>query len=113
MVPAVIDDDSEAETCTPDSMDDNLAFEECEGSADEDFLECSEVAFPSVGTSFCDEKFNEQCTRFGLDRGFAFALRCGHDLNRPSTRDEARVRLLQRRNPRWWLQAPTALRFPR
>ncbi len=33
MVPAVIDDESEAETCTPDSMDDNLAFGDCEEPA--------------------------------------------------------------------------------
>ncbi len=77
MVPAVVDDDSEAETCARDSIDDNLAFEECEDSADEEFFECSEVAFPSVGTLFCDEKFNEQRACFGLDRGFAFDLRCG------------------------------------
>ncbi len=93
MVPAVIDDDSEAGTRTPDSVDDILAFEECEDSAEEEFLDFSEAAFPSVGTLFCDEKFNEQCTRFGLDRGFAFDLRCGYVLNKPSTKDEARVRL--------------------
>ena len=50
MVPAVIDDDSETETCAPDSMDDNPAFEDCEESADEEFYDCSEVAFPSVAT---------------------------------------------------------------
>ncbi len=93
MVPAVVDNDSEAETSAPDSIGDNLAFVDCEDSADEEFFECSEVAFPSVGTLFCDEKFNEQCARFGLDRGFAFDLRCGCDLNKPSTKDEARVRL--------------------
>ncbi len=48
MVPAVLDDDSEAGTCTPDSMDDNLAFEECEDPVEEGFFECSGVAFPSV-----------------------------------------------------------------
>ena len=94
MVPAVIDDDSDAGTCAPDSIDDNLAFEGCENSAEEEFHDCSEVAFPSVGTLFCDEKFNEQCARFGLDRGFAFDLRCGYVLNKPSTKDEARVRLI-------------------
>ena len=93
MVPAAIDDESEAGTCTPDSMDDNLAFEECEDSVEEEFYDCSEVAFPSVGTLFCDEKFNEQCARFGLDRGFAFDLRCGYDINKPSVKDEARIRL--------------------
>ncbi len=93
MVPAVIDDDSEAGTFTPDSIDDILAFEVCEDSAGEEFLDFSEAAFPSVGTLFCDEKFNEQCARFGLDRGFAFDLRCGYVLNTPSTKDEARVRL--------------------
>jgi hypothetical protein len=94
MVPATIEeDDSEAETCAPDSMDGNLAYQECEDSGDEEFFECSEVAFPSVGTLFCDEKFNEQCDRFGLDRGFAFDLRCGYDLNKSSVRDEARTRL--------------------
>ncbi len=93
MVPAVIDDDSEAGTRKPDSIDDILAFEVCEDSAGEEFLDFSEAAFPSVGTLFCDEKFNEQCARFGLDRGFAFDLRCGYDLNKPSTKDEARVRL--------------------
>ncbi len=50
MVPAVFDNDSEAETSAPDSIGDNLAFEDCEDSADEEFFECSEVAFPSVGT---------------------------------------------------------------
>ena len=48
MVPAMIDDESDAGTCTPDSIDDNLAFEDCEDSAEEEFYDCSEVAFPSV-----------------------------------------------------------------
>ncbi len=86
MVPAVVDDESEAGTCTPDSIDDNLAFEDCEDSAEEEFCDCSGVAFPSVGTLFCDEKF-------GLDRGFAFDLRCGYELNKLSVKDEARIRL--------------------
>ena len=93
MVPAVVDDESEAETCTPGSMDDNLAFEACEEPVEEKFYDCSEVAFPSVGTLFCDENFNEQCARFGVDREFAFDLRCGYDLNKLSGKDEAKIRL--------------------
>ncbi len=92
-MPATIEEhDSEVETCAPDSIGDNLAYQECEDSADEEFFDCSEVAFPSVGTLFCDEKFNEQCARFGLDRGVAFDLRCGYDLNKSPTRDAARTR---------------------
>ena len=98
MVPAWIDGGSEAETGAPDSMDDNPAFEGCEGYADEEFYVCCEVAYPSVATLLCDEKFNKQCVRFGLDPGLARDLRTGHDLNTTSEKDEARV--------------PVALLFP-
>ena len=44
-MPATIEEhDSEAETCAPDSIGDNLAYQECEDSADEEFFDCSEVA---------------------------------------------------------------------
>ncbi len=99
------------ELAPPDRIDDNLAFEECEDSAEEEFYDCSEVAFPSVGTLFCDEKFNEQCARFGLDRGFAFDLRCGRGLNKSSVKDEARTRL-KKEDPALVVASPNCAPFP-
>ncbi len=52
MVPAMIDNESATETCAPDNMDDNPAFEDCEESADAEFYDCFEVAYLSVATLF-------------------------------------------------------------
>ena len=67
MVPAMIDDDSEANLGGSEGMDDHSALVGCEECADEEFHDCCEVAYPSVATLYGDEKFNKQCARFGLD----------------------------------------------
>ena len=43
-----------------------------------------------VPTVFCDDKFNKQAEKFGIQLGVAFDLRTGHNIDDPKVRKEIR-----------------------